>query len=95
MISRIGKDSKGKKRRKLNDGNVEEEKKDPEEEEDEDEMIGEFIEDTSNASQFERAKTLLPGSSGKLIATRANHKKRNLGQFKYDQASAKMEMTSQ
>jgi len=52
VISRIGKDSKGKKRRKLNDGNVEEEKKDPEEEEDEDEMIGEFSEDTSNASEF-------------------------------------------
>ena len=94
MISRLGKDAKGKKRRKLNDGGAEEEMKDPEDD-DEDEMIGDFIDDTSNASQFQRAKTLLPGSSGKLIATRANHKKRNIGQFKHDQASAKMEMTSQ
>ena len=88
--------NRGKKKRKLNDGEVEEEKQDPEEEEeDEDEMIGDFIEDNSNASQFQRAKTLLPGSSGKLISTRANFKKRNIAQFKSSQASAKMEMNSQ
>ena len=93
VISRLGNDAKGKKKRKLNDGEAEEERKDPEDEDD-DEMIGEFIENTSNASQFQRAKTLLPGSSGKLIGTRANHKKRNIGQFKHDQASARMELNS-
>ena len=70
--------NRGKKKRKLNDGEAEEEKKDPDEDEDDDEMIGDFIEDNSNASQFQRAKTLLPGSSGKLISTRANFKKRNI-----------------
>ena len=71
---------------------AEEEKKDHEDE-DEDEMIGDFIEDTSNMSQFGRSKTqiLLPGSSGKVIGTRANHKKRTHGQFQHDQASARME----
>jgi len=79
VISGLGRERQGKKKRKLNDGQAEEEKKDPEdEEEDEDEMIGDFIEDNSNASQFQRAKTLLPGSSGKLISTRANFKKRNI-----------------
>ena len=96
MISGLGREAKGKKKRKLNDGDAEEEKKDPEEEDDdEDEMIGDFIEEVSNASQFQRAQTLLPGSSGKLIGTRANHKKRNITQFKSGQASAKMEMSSQ
>ena len=46
LISRIGAVKTGTKRRKRNDGTVEEEKKD--ENDEEDEMIGDFIETSSN-----------------------------------------------
>ena len=94
LISGIG-NARGRKRRKVEGGQAEEEKKEHEDEE-EDEMISDFIDDTSNISQFGRSKTqiLLPGSSGKVIGTRANHKKRNHGQFQHDQAAAKAEQRS-
>ena len=77
MISRVGKESKGRKKRKLNDGEVEEEKKDGEENSDEEnEEISDLIDNASNTtSQFHRSNTMIPKSGGKIIGTR-NAKKR-------------------
>ena len=74
LISRIGqaKVSKGTKKRKLNDGEVEEEKKD----DPEDEEIEDLSEDVSNAaSQFQRSKTMNMNGTDKVIGTRKNKKR--------------------
>ena len=90
LISKIGREGRGKKRRKINDGDAEEE--DKRNEDDEDAMIEDFVEDSQ--SQQPADKIPLPGSSGKIIATRAN-KKRHFDKFRKDQAAAASEHTSQ
>jgi len=72
---------------------VEEDKQPDDDEENDD--IADFIEDMSNNnSQFNRSKTFLPNSSGKLIGTRANHKKRNHGQFQHEHANLRRDNAS-
>ena len=78
LISKVG-IVKGNKRRKRNDGTAEEEKKD---DYDEDEMIGDFVDDTSNFNEIPRGDSSNVIGS-KKIGTRANHaagsKKRTMG----------------
>ena len=87
LIQKIGREGRGKKRRRLNDGQVEEDKRN----EDEDAMIDDFIGDHNQHAQED--KIPLPGSTGKIIGTRAN-KKRHFDKFRKDQASALSELMS-
>ena len=96
LISKVGKQSRGIKKRKMNDGTAEEDKRDDmADEDDENEDIANMLENASQTtSQFHRSNTMIIKPGGKIIGTR-NAKKRGYGQYQYQQSAAKLETKSQ
>ena len=89
LISKVGKESKGKKKRKLNDGEVEEAKEsESEEEEQNDEMADEV---SQNQQQYinQRIPPVPKVSKSKY----GSRKKRPFGQFQQEQSAAVNELS--
>ena len=90
LISKVGREARGRKKSRLNDGEVEEEAKDSEsgEEEHDDEMAGEV---SQNQQQYvNRRIPPVPQVSKSKYGSR---KKRPFGQFQKEQSSARNELS--